>query len=142
MHHTNIVPVFEIGEDHGRIFYVMDEGKNFSVLLPPKHFLVARDAFNGTVLWKKPLPSWHPHLWPLKSGPAQLPRRLIAEGYLEGFANIYAEAARAIRAQAAGEPIPGDVVFPTVQDGLKGVAFVDACVRSSKRDAAWVQLAL
>ena len=64
------------------------------------------------------------------------------EGYLEGFANIYAEAARAIRARAAGQPIPGDVVFPTSLDGVKGVAFVDACVRSSARNAAWVTLAI
>jgi predicted dehydrogenase len=64
------------------------------------------------------------------------------EGYLEGFANIYAEAARAIRARAAGQQIPGDVVFPTIRDGLKGVAFVDACVRSSARNAAWVSLSI
>lgn len=63
------------------------------------------------------------------------------EGYLEGFANIYSEAARAIRARKAGEPVPADVVFPTVEDGLAGVSFVDACVRSSARDAAWVKLA-
>ena len=62
------------------------------------------------------------------------------EGYLEGFANIYTEAAHAIRAIKAGEEIPYDVVFPTVQDGVKGVAFVDACVRSSKRNGAWVKL--
>jgi predicted dehydrogenase len=62
------------------------------------------------------------------------------EGYLEGFANIYAEAARAIRAAQRGEPPPEGVVYPTVEDGLEGVAFVDACVRSSKRDAAWVRL--
>jgi predicted dehydrogenase len=62
------------------------------------------------------------------------------EGYLEGFANIYAEAARAIRAVQRGEPPPEGVVYPTVEDGLEGVAFVDACVRSSKRDAAWVRL--
>ncbi|MXN65555.1 gfo/Idh/MocA family oxidoreductase [Stappia sp. GBMRC 2046] len=60
------------------------------------------------------------------------------EGYLEGFANIYAEAARAIIAKRNGETIPNDVIFPTVQDGVAGVAFVDACVRSSKRNAAWV----
>ncbi len=62
------------------------------------------------------------------------------EGYIEGFANIYAEAARAIRAKKAGQPIPADVVFPTVDDGVAGVAFVDACVRSSARNAAWVRL--
>jgi predicted dehydrogenase len=64
------------------------------------------------------------------------------EGYLEGFANIYTEAAAAIRAVSAGEPVPDDVVYPTAHDGLIGVAFVDACVRSSKRDAAWTRLAI
>ena len=62
------------------------------------------------------------------------------EGYLEGFASIYTEAARAIRAKQAGEPVPEDVVFPTVQDGLKGVTFVDACVRSSARNGAWIRV--
>ncbi|MEM6887190.1 MAG: Gfo/Idh/MocA family oxidoreductase [Pseudomonadota bacterium] len=62
------------------------------------------------------------------------------EGYLEGFANIYGEAAEAIAAHAAGLPVPDGVIFPTVADGLKGVQFVDACVRSSARNAAWVTL--
>lgn len=60
------------------------------------------------------------------------------EGYLEGFANIYNEAADLIVAARDGK-MP-DHVLPTVQDGLEGVAFIDACVRSSKRDAAWVML--
>ncbi len=62
------------------------------------------------------------------------------EGYLEGFANIYTEAARAIRAHAAGEPVPQEVIFPTAQDGLLGASFIDACVRSSARDSAWVKM--
>lgn len=63
------------------------------------------------------------------------------EGYLEGFANIYSEAAIAIEAHRTGAPVPPEVQFQTVQDGLEGVQFVDACVRSSKRDGAWVGLA-
>ena len=62
------------------------------------------------------------------------------EGYLEGFANIYAEAARAILARRDGAPVPPEVVCPTIEDGVKGVAFVEACVRSSARDSAWVRL--
>jgi predicted dehydrogenase len=62
------------------------------------------------------------------------------EGYLEGFANIYKEAAAAILAARAGKKPDRAVTFPTVEDGVKGVAFVDACVRSSKRNAAWVTL--
>ncbi len=62
------------------------------------------------------------------------------EGYLEGFANIYAEAARAIRANREGKQPASEVIYPTVQDGLAGVRFVDACVRSSTRNAAWIDL--
>ena len=60
------------------------------------------------------------------------------EGYLEGFANIYAEAADAIVAHRDGTL--HDTLLPTVHDGLKGVQFIDACVRSSKRDARWIDL--
>ena len=62
------------------------------------------------------------------------------EGYLEGFANIYSEAAQAIHAARDAKAPPSEVIYPTVQDGLRGVKFVDACVRSSKRNAAWVKL--
>lgn len=62
------------------------------------------------------------------------------EGYLEGFANIYSEAAEAIIAHRSGTPVAAEVVYPTLQDGLRGMQFVDACVRSSERNAAWVKL--
>ncbi len=64
------------------------------------------------------------------------------EGYLEGFANIYAEAARAIIARRDGTTPDAAVTFPGLKEGLEGVAFVDACVRSTKRNGAWVNLAL
>ena len=64
------------------------------------------------------------------------------EGYLEGFANIYTEAARAIRAAKTGTPVPEGTTFPGLKEGLEGVAFVDACVRSSARNGAWVSLNL
>lgn len=60
------------------------------------------------------------------------------EGYLEGFANIYNEAADIIIATRAGATI--DHALPTVQDGLEGMKFIDACVRSSARNAAWVKV--
>jgi predicted dehydrogenase len=62
------------------------------------------------------------------------------EGYLEGFANIYCEAAAAIRAHASGEKLDVAVNYPTIHDGLKGIKFVQACVNSSQRNAAWVDL--
>ncbi|MGY5808538.1 Gfo/Idh/MocA family protein [Rhizobium sp. LEGMi198b] len=62
------------------------------------------------------------------------------EGYLEAFATIYTEAARAINARKKGVAVDPAVVYPTVDDGVKGVAFVEACVASSKRNGAWVKL--
>ena len=64
------------------------------------------------------------------------------EGYLEGFANIYAEAARAIIARRDGSALDAAVSFPGLKEGLEGVAFVDACVRSSAKNGAWTKLAL
>lgn len=60
------------------------------------------------------------------------------EGYLEGFANIYLDAAEAIVARRAGLPVPDGVRLPDIDDGLAGVAFVAACVQSSKRGGNWV----
>ncbi len=64
------------------------------------------------------------------------------EGYLEGFANLYTEAADAIEAHRNGQKPDAAVTYPTVEDGLKGVKFVAACVESSRRNAAWVSLSV
>ena len=63
------------------------------------------------------------------------------EGYLEGFANLYAEAAAAIRAHRDGEAPADGVTVPGISDGLFGMAFIDACVRSSESGSAWVEVA-
>ena len=62
------------------------------------------------------------------------------EGYLEGFANLYTEAAEAIVAARSGGKPASEVLYPTVQDGLRGVQFVSACVKSSADNAAWTEL--
>jgi outer membrane protein assembly factor BamB len=79
-HHDRMSSVSAVVSSGGRIFYILDEASHFSILVGPKWSLIARDAFNGTILWKRQVSKWHTHLWPLKSGPAQLPRRLVAEG--------------------------------------------------------------
>ena len=38
-----------------------------------------------------------------------------------------------------GKKVDKDVIYPTVQDGVKGIAFVEACIASSKRNGAWVK---
>jgi predicted dehydrogenase len=54
------------------------------------------------------------------------------EGYIEAFANLYSDFARAVVARMRGEPLHEiDRPFPTVEDGVKGLAFVQAATQSS-----------
>ena len=62
------------------------------------------------------------------------------EGYLEGFANLYTEAAQAILALRDGKKPDDGLLFPTVQDGLAGVSFVSAAVESSANGSTWVKV--
>ena len=61
------------------------------------------------------------------------------EGYLEGFANLYSDAAELISAKLEGrEPDPAATLVPTVRDGVAGVKFIEAVVESSRKNGAWV----
>lgn len=65
------------------------------------------------------------------------------EGFIEAFANIYLAAAQAISDRIEGKPVPEEGYdFPTVDDGVAGVAFIGACVESSAHNAAWTKLDL
>lgn len=54
------------------------------------------------------------------------------EGYLEGFANLYTDAADLILGQGDGAHLPG------IEAGMDGMWFIDACQRSSAADGAWI----
>ncbi len=62
------------------------------------------------------------------------------EGYIEAFATIYTEAAQAIEAFRDNRALDPAVTYPTIDDGIKGMAFIEACVESSKQNSAWVKL--
>ncbi len=62
------------------------------------------------------------------------------EGYLEGFANIYTQVAHAIRAARSGTKPDASVIFPTIHDGVKGLAFIEAAIASSSKGGFWVSV--
>ncbi len=111
---------------------------------------------NGSFEWSQEDPNY---LWCTVHGqPKQLIRRASAgfhpsaegssripaghpEGYLEGFANIYKDTADAIRAMQSGTARDDAMgLLPGLSQGLSGMNFIDACVRSSKDNASWVAL--
>ena len=79
-HHDRMASMSALVSANGRIVYIMDEGSRITIQTPSSWKLIARDAFNGVILWKRSIGKWHHHLWPLKSGPTQLARRLVAIG--------------------------------------------------------------
>ncbi len=64
----------------GRVFMILDEAPVASMAMPADWQLIARDAFNGKLLWKKPISEWWPTMFGFKSGPVFLTRRLVAVG--------------------------------------------------------------
>jgi len=78
--HEHFASVSAMVTSGGRIFYIIDEGPISSVYMPPKWKLVARDAFSGVLLWKKPIDHWESHLRGFRSGPPEIGRALVARG--------------------------------------------------------------
>lgn len=61
------------------------------------------------------------------------------ESYFAAFARLYADAAELIGARKAGRaPNAYAALAPTITDGLSVMRFIDAAVRSSKANAAWI----
>ena len=63
------------------------------------------------------------------------------EGYLEAFANIYRNFAKTLKARMNGESIDNEAYdFPTVEEGVRGMAFIDAVVESNEKGSVWVKI--
>ncbi len=64
------------------------------------------------------------------------------EGLTEAFANLYRDAAELMAARLTSQPAdPLALDFPTAEDGLEGLMFVDAAIRSRNEGGAWVGFA-
>ena len=79
-------------------------------------------------------------LWPRGQSLSRLPSG-HPEGYFESFANVYSTFITALSKKLRGEPLAGDDLdFPSVDDGVRGVRFIEKCVESSAQGAVWVDM--
>jgi outer membrane protein assembly factor BamB len=62
----------------GRVFYIVDQAPQAFISFETEWKLVARDAFNGVLLWERSIPKWNDHMRHFRSGPVHLQRRLVA----------------------------------------------------------------
>ena len=61
------------------------------------------------------------------------------EGYLEAFGNLYRNFALALSARMDGTQVPAVVDFPSVEDGIRGMAFIDMVVKSGQSTEKWTK---
>ena len=78
--HEHIPSMYALVSTGARIFYVADEAPIASIRNVPNWQLIARDAFNGILLWKKPITTWYPHLVHWGNTPPHLEYRLVSVG--------------------------------------------------------------
>jgi outer membrane protein assembly factor BamB len=76
--HDHLASMSVAVSSNGRLFYIADEGPLEALTFPAKWCLHARDAFNGVLLWKRPIGPWEGHLRGFRTGPPEIHRRLIA----------------------------------------------------------------
>ncbi|MHC4405145.1 MAG: class I SAM-dependent methyltransferase, partial [Planctomycetota bacterium] len=85
-HHDTVPSTSAMVSSGGRVFYLSDEAPAcLDGSLPDRWFLVARDAFNGVLLWKRPIAEWGWRQWNVEwkgrfNIPPHLPKRLVAAG--------------------------------------------------------------
>ncbi|MBL7187722.1 MAG: PQQ-binding-like beta-propeller repeat protein [Phycisphaerae bacterium] len=86
-HHDTVLSTSAMVSANGRLFYIADESPSgvFSEAYEGQWFLIARDAFNGVLLWKIPISNWGWKTWGKRynirfAQPTQLPWRLVATG--------------------------------------------------------------
>jgi len=75
--HHKLCSISSVVTANGRIFSIVDEASPANINLPGKWSIVARDAFSGVLLWKKPMSSWTWHAIRFRSGPPQVTRLLV-----------------------------------------------------------------
>jgi len=78
--HHKLASISSAVTAQGRLFYILDEATAANINVPGRWSLVARDAFSGIRLWKKPMESWTVHTIRFRSGPPQVTRLLVVSG--------------------------------------------------------------
>lgn len=88
---------------------------------PPQIYTPTRDYDSGACQDLSRLPSGHP------------------EGFYESFGNLYRGFCKHLLQLKTGAD-PGSYTYPTVEDGVRGIKFVEACLKSNEKGNVWVEL--
>jgi len=111
--------------EHGGLEWAQHEPNTLLVKWLDKPTQILRAGSNGFLhkeaLFNTRTPAGHP------------------EGYLEAFANLYRNFALALTAKIDGTPVPEVIDFPSFEDGIRGMAFIDNVVKSGQSNEKWTK---
>ncbi|GAK49773.1 oxidoreductase domain protein [Candidatus Moduliflexus flocculans] len=125
-----------VGHDNGLRIRVYGTKASIEWAQENPNYLKVSYLDKGTEMLSRGRDKLYPHAASYSRIPSGHP-----EGYFEAFANIYNTFSKALLKKKAGEALTeDDLDFPTVQDGINGVKFIDACVASSQKGAAWLEI--
>lgn len=137
--HHKLASISSVVTSNGRLFYIVDEGPSALPSATPSWYVAGRDAFNGALLWKRPMDSWANHTRKFRSGPVQLPRTLVAVDDMV-FAPLGLNAAMSVLDAKTGEllrQLPGtDAAEEIIVDGDLALVVTGAPVVEHALDTA------
>ena len=123
-----------VGEENGLNLRVYGEKAGLEWYQETPNALIVKHPDRPREIWTRGNGYLSPATQAVARTPAGHP-----EGYLEAFGNLYREIFRAVRAEVEGKRPPKDLDFPTIDDGVEGMAFIATVVKSSKLGARWVK---
>lgn len=140
-------------DDHAQILMNFEHGATGTLMasqvaIGQENSLILRVfGDQGSIIWSQENPNYmefstlkNPKQILTRSGndfPEDIDTRIPAghpEGYLEAFAQIYKEAALAIEGRKS------DLSLPSIEDGIRGLKFIEACLSSHKNNNQWTEL--
>jgi len=128
-----------IGEENGLAIWVYGEKGSLEWRQEHPNYLYVKRPDGPVEVWRR----GNPYVG-AKSEAAGRATRLPCghpEAFFEAFANIYGNVAATIRARLEGrKPTPLELDFPTVDDGLRGMLFIETVVKSAKSKQKWIKL--
>jgi predicted dehydrogenase len=128
-----------IGEENGLAIWVYGENKSLEWHQEDPNYLIVKVIDGPVQRWFR----GNPYVGK-KSPAAARATRIPAghpEAFLEAFANNYVNFTDTIRAKIDRKKVnPLAMDFPKVEDGLRGMQFIEAVVKSAKLGAKWVKM--
>ena len=128
-----------VGEENGLAIRVYGERKSVAWRQEAPETLRVTSLDRPVEVWRRGQP-YVADASPAAARATRLPAG-HPEGFLEAFANIYRNVCATIRARVAGvAPDPLACDFPTVEDGLRGMLFIEAVVKSTRGSQKWTRV--